>query len=58
MEREGTIKIHLEDVDKYWKEPYSTDKQLGCYVEMLKLNYGLVPQMYVIRSGLMKVGVF
>ena len=30
--------IHLEDLDMYWKEPYSTDKQLGCYVEMLKLN--------------------
>ena len=37
--------IHLEDLDMYWKEPYSTDKQLGCYVEMLKLNYGLVPDV-------------
>ena len=37
--------IHLEDVDMYWKEPYSTDKQLGCYIEMLKLNYGLVPDV-------------
>ena len=40
-EREGTIKI--PEIDKYWKEPYSTDKQLGCYVEMLKLNYGITP---------------
>ena len=37
--------IHLEDLDMYWKEPYSTDKQLGCYVEMLKLNYDLVPDI-------------
>ena len=37
--------IHLEDVDMYWKVPYSTDKQLGCYIEMLKLNYGLVPDV-------------
>ena len=37
--------IHLEDLDMYWKEPYSTDKQLGCYVEMLKLNYDLVPDV-------------
>jgi hypothetical protein len=32
-------------VKQYWKEPYSTDKQLGCYIEMLKLNYGLVPDV-------------
>ena len=37
--------IHLEDLDMYWQEPYSTDKQLGCYVEMLKLNYDLVPDV-------------
>tara|TARA_R100001460_G_scaffold17285_3_gene37310 strand:- start:329 stop:1021 length:693 start_codon:yes stop_codon:yes gene_type:complete len=37
--------IHLEDLNMYWKEPYSTDKQLGCYVEMLKLNYDLVPDV-------------
>jgi len=37
--------IYLEDLDMYWKEPYSTDKQLGCYVEMLKLNYDLVPDV-------------
>ena len=37
--------IHLEDLDMYWKEPYSTDKQLGCYVEMLKLNYDLTPDV-------------
>ena len=37
--------IHLEDLDMYWKEPYSTDRQLGCYVEMLKLNYDLVPDV-------------
>ena len=42
-EREGTIKI--PEIDKYWKEPYSTDKQLGCYVEMLKLNYGITPDV-------------
>ena len=42
-EREGTIKI--PKIDKYWKEPYSTDKQLGCYVEMLKLNYGITPDV-------------
>ena len=27
------------------KEPYSTDKQLGCYIEMLKLNYGITPDV-------------
>ena len=31
-EREGTVWI--QEIDKYWKEPYSTYKQLGCYVEM------------------------
>ena len=36
---------HLEDIDMYWKEPYLTDKQLGCYVEMLRLNYNLVPDV-------------
>ena len=42
-EREGTIKI--PEIDKYWKEPYSTDKQLGCYVEMLNVNYGITPDV-------------
>ena len=42
-EREGTIKI--PKIDKYWKEPYSTDKQLGCYVEMLNVNYGITPDV-------------
>ena len=37
--------IHLEDLDMYWKEPYSTDNQLGCYVEMLKINYDIVPDV-------------
>ena len=37
--------IYLEDMDMYWKEPYLTDKQLGCYVEMLRLNYNLVPDV-------------
>jgi len=37
--------VYLEDIDMYWKEPYSTDKQLGCYVEMLKLNYDLRPDV-------------
>jgi len=37
--------VHLEDIDMYWKEPYLTDKQLGCYVEMLRLNYNLVPDV-------------
>ena len=37
--------IHLEDLDMYRKEPYSTDKQLGCYVEMLKINYDIVPDV-------------
>ena len=37
--------LWIREIDKYWKEPYSTDKQLGCYVEMLKLNYGIVPDV-------------
>ena len=37
--------LHIEDLDMYWKEPYSTDKQLGCYVEMLKINYDIVPDV-------------
>ena len=37
--------LYIEDLDMYWKEPYSTDKQLGCYVEMLKLNYDLRPDV-------------
>ena len=42
-EREGSVLI--SDVDQYWKEPYSTDKQLGCYIEMLKLNCDVVPDV-------------
>ena len=42
-EKEGMLWV--KEIDKYWKEPYSTDKQLGCYVEMLKLNYGIVPSV-------------
>jgi len=42
-EKEGMLWV--QEIDKYWKEPYSTDKQLGCYVEMLKLNYGIVPDV-------------
>ena len=42
-EKEGMIWVR--EIDKYWKEPYSTDKQLGCYLEMLKLHYGLVPDV-------------
>jgi len=37
--------IYIEDLDMYWKEPYLTDKQLGCYVEMLKINYDIVPDV-------------
>ena len=37
--------LHIEDLDMYWQEPYSTDKQLGCYVEMLKINYDIVPDV-------------
>ena len=42
-EKEG--RIWIDQLDKYWQEPYSTDKQLGCYLEMLKLNYGIVPDV-------------
>ena len=45
MKRKNDGLIHLEDIDMYWKEPYLTDKQLGCYVEMLRLNYNLVPDV-------------
>ena len=37
--------LYLEDMDMYWKEPYLTDKQLGCYVQMLKINYDIVPDV-------------
>ena len=37
--------LYLKDMDMYWKEPYSTDKQLGCYVQMLKINYDIVPDV-------------
>ena len=42
-ERDGSVLI--SDVDQYWKEPYSTDKQLGCYIEMLKLNCDIEPDV-------------
>lgn len=38
-------RLWVKEIDKYWQEPYSTDKQLGCYLEMLKLNYGIVPDV-------------
>ena len=37
--------LYIKDLDRYWQEPYSTDKQLGCYVEMLKLNYDITPDV-------------
>ena len=37
--------LYLKDMDMYWKEPYLTDKQLGCYVQMLKINYDIVPDV-------------
>ena len=37
--------LYLKDMDMYWKEPYLTDKQLGCYVQMLKINYNIVPDV-------------
>ena len=51
MTREEKIKAALQRIAelklliKYWKEPYSTDKQLGCYVEMLKVNKDIVPDV-------------
>ena len=42
-ERVGTH--YIQEIDKYWQEPYSTDKQLGCYVEMLKLNCDIEPDV-------------
>ena len=42
-EKEG--RIWIDQLDKYWQEPYSTDKQLGSYVEMLKINYNLIPDV-------------
>ena len=42
-QREGSVLI--SDVNQYWKEPYSTDKQLGCYIEMLKLNCDIEPNV-------------
>ena len=42
-ERDNTL--FIPQLEKYWKEPYSTDKQLGSYVEMLKINYNLVPDV-------------
>ena len=28
-----------------WREPYRTDKQLGCYIEMLDINCGIRPDI-------------
>jgi len=36
---------YIDQLEKYWVEPYSTDKQLGCYVEMLKVNCNVVPDV-------------
>ena len=36
---------HDFDKKKDWKEPYRTDKQLGCYIEMLKMNCDLRPDI-------------
>ena len=44
--------LKLREILKYdfkkrtgWREPYSTDKQLGCYIEMLKLNCDIEPDL-------------
>ena len=42
-ERVGTH--YIQEIDKYWQEPYSTDKQLGCYIEMLKMNCDIEPDI-------------
>ena len=42
-ERDGLK--YIDQLERYWKEPYSTDKQLGCYVEMLKVNKDIVPDV-------------
>ena len=42
-ERVGTH--YIQEIDKYWQEPYSTDKQLGCYIEMLKMNCDIEPDV-------------
>ena len=42
-ERVGTH--YIAEIDKYWQEPYSTDKQLGCYIEMLKMNCDIEPDV-------------
>ena len=33
-----------------WREPYRTDKQLGCYIEMLKLNCDIEPDIAVVLT--------
>ena len=33
------------DKEQVWTEPYRTDKQLGCYIEMLKLNCDIEPDI-------------
>ena len=38
-------RLWVKEIDKYWQEPYSTDKQLGCYLEMLKINHGIIPDV-------------
>ena len=43
--RERTDTKYIYQLDKYWSEPYSTDKQLGCYIEMLELNCNVVPDV-------------
>ena len=45
LKRQRTDLKYIEKIDRYWKEPYSTDKQLGCYVEMLKLNLDIEPDI-------------
>ena len=45
LKRERADLKYIEKMNRYWKEPYSTDKQLGCYVEMLKANTDIVPDV-------------
>jgi len=45
LKRERADLKYIQKMDRYWKEPYSTDKQLGCYVQMLKINYDIVPDV-------------
>jgi len=43
--RERPNTRYIDCLEKYWIEPYCTDKQLGCYIEMLKLNCDVVPDV-------------